>query len=134
MKKMMLLIPLLLLAVPAGAVDVMQNANQITIAWDAVADAQGYRVFARPVNGGDPVQVGEPTTDTFYTLTFEESAAVVVGVQAYKLATVAGVDDPVEAVSDIAWSDDPQYCANGQTFGLYYVRPPDAPAGIRYQQ
>lgn len=120
-------------AAPAAAdVDSMYNANQATIAWDAVADATSYRVYTRPVTGGEPEQIDEITT-TAYTLAFDDDASVVVGVRAVRTTQVDGIEEPVEATSAIAWSDMAEHCVDGATFGVYYVRPPGAVAGLQLQ-
>ena len=133
MKHLTIILAILMVAAPTiAAVSTMHNANQITIAWDPVEDAAAYRVYTKPVAGGDPVLAGE-VESLQYTLVFTDDAAEIVGVQAVRTKQIDGVEQPVESVSAISWSDVPDACQGGNTFGVYYLRPPEAVAGIRPQ-
>ncbi|MFA5584177.1 MAG: hypothetical protein WDA09_08175, partial [Bacteriovoracaceae bacterium] len=89
----------------------MKNANQATLQWDAAEGATSYRIYIRPISGGEETLVGD-TTDLQFTLTFTEDTAVIAGVQSVKTAVIDGVTDPVEEASVISWSDDPAACAD----------------------
>ena len=111
-------------------VSTMQPANQITVAWDETADTTSYRVYTRLLDGTQETQIKEVTA-TQYTLTFTTEQALVIGVQAVRTKTLPGMTEPVEAVSAIAWSDIPENCLDGQTFGVYYIKAPGTPGGLR---
>ena len=119
-----------LCAVAVADVSEMRNANQATVQWDAVVDATAYRVYSRSVAGGEQTLLAQ-VSETSYTISFDADTSVIMGVQSVRVVTVAGVEQPVEATSDIAWSDVAANCLEGKTFGLYYVRPPDMPGGLR---
>ena len=111
------------------------NTNQATVAWDQVVYALDtgeslvYKVYLAnsktDPNKTNPALVGE-TSELQYQLTFTEKGSYFVGLQ-----TVIRVDGEEVAVSDIGWSDDPQYAASGQTFGIRFYPAPDAPVGLR---
>jgi hypothetical protein len=119
------------LAPPALAVD-MILANQITVAWDAVPDAAAYRVYTK-LPDGTMQRLEREITETQSVITFTDDAAVLVGVQSVRTVTLPGMTEPSEAVSIIAWSDQPQSCLNGLAFGAYFIRAPPAPGGLRGQ-
>lgn len=113
----------------AGADPVATETARAAIAWDDVGEATSYRVYTRAVDGGDPVLVAE-LQGSSCTIEIASGAGVVVGVQAVRRVTVLGKPDQGEAVSDIAWSEDPEVCDDGETFGFYHSRPQVLPVGL----
>lgn len=117
------------------------TANQATVAWDAVTtidngdplpptDTIEYVVYlANAVtdpNKTNPVEVAR-TTNTQQVITLNVEGQYFVGCKAIrKIADGTEVGESV-----IAWSDDPQYVQNGETFGLRYYLPPSAPNQLR---
>lgn len=116
------------------------TANQATVAWDAVlldngdpippTDTIEYVVYlANAITDPDknnPVEVAT-TTNLEQLITLNVEGSYFVGVKAVrKIADGTNVGE-----SAVAWSDDPQYCQNGETFGLRYFLPPAAPINMR---
>ncbi len=116
------------------------TANQATVAWDAVlldngdpippTDTIEYVVYLSNAitdpNKLNPVEVAT-TTNLEQLITLNVEGSYFVGVKAVrKIADGTNVGE-----STVAWSDDPQYVQNGQTFGLRYFLPPAAPREIR---
>ena len=116
------------------------TANQATVAWDAVlldngdpippTDTIEYVVYlSNAITDPDkinPVEVAT-TTNLEQLITLNVEGSYFVGVKAVrKIADGTNVGE-----STVAWSDDPQYVQNGQTFGLRYFLPPAAPREIR---
>jgi hypothetical protein len=116
------------------------TANQATVAWDAVlldngdpippTDTVEYVVYLSNAitdpNKDNPVEVAT-TTDTDQVITLNVEGSYFVGVKAVrKIADGTNVGESV-----VAWSDDPQYVQNGETFGLRYFLPPAAPSNLR---
>jgi hypothetical protein len=131
MKKVFfVLICVLFLAAPVVAdVGTMYNANQATIFWASSGDGISYNLYTKNMESGTIVLVAS-TTDLEYTLTFTEDQAVLIGVQSVKTKTVPGVPDPVIVEAETSWSDMSDRCADGETFGIYYVSPPPFVVGI----
>jgi hypothetical protein len=108
----------------------MQQANQVTIGWDAVPEATGYRVYTKLLDGSAETMIGE-TGDTRYTISFDADTIVLVGVQAVRVSTSVGMSGSLEVVSRIAWSDAPSDCMDGSTFGVYYLKLPAGSGELR---
>ena len=101
-----------------AAVNQMIQANQITVEWDAANNAEAYRVWTRDMlTGGTETMVIE-CQGTEATIAFETDFAGYIGVQAVRYDEVEG--NQVATVSAIIWSDVPEDCLNGQTFGRYF--------------
>lgn len=117
------------------------TANQATVAWDAVTtidngdplpptDTIEYVVYLSNAitdpNKDNPVEIAR-TTNTEQLITLNVEGSYFVGCKAIrKIADGTEVGESV-----VAWSDDPQYVLNGQTFGLRYFMPPSAPNNLR---
>ncbi len=111
------------------------TTNQATVAWDAVtvpADSTvEYVVYLSNAitdpDKNNPAEVATTTSlDQLITLNVEGSYFV--GVKSRRILTADGTN---VGESDISWSDDPTRVQNGETFGLRYFIPPDAPREIR---
>lgn len=143
MKKRLIVI-LALFIMLIGSIALAQTwhtANQATVAWDAVTtvdngdplpatDTIEYVVYlSNAVTDPDknnPVEVAR-TTNTEQLITLNVEGSYFVGCKAIrKIADGTNVGESV-----VAWSDDPQYVLNGQTFGLRYFMPPAAPSNLR---
>jgi hypothetical protein len=138
MKKRWLIIPILLVLLVLGGLALAQTwhtANQATVAWDAVAVPAGSTVeyvvyLANAVtdpNKDNPAEVAV-TTDTDQLITLNVEGSYFVGVKSRRILTADGTN---VGESDISWSDDPTRVLNGETFGLRYFVPPDAPSNLR---
>lgn len=117
------------------------TANQATVAWDAVTtvdngdplpptDTIEYVVYLSNAitdpNKNNPVEVAR-TTNTQQLITLNVEGSYFVGCKAIrKIADGTEVGESV-----VAWSDDPQYVQNGETFGLRYFLAPAAPNQLR---
>lgn len=137
------LLPLMILLLISGIAlaQTWHTANQATVAWDAVTtidngdplpatDTIEYVVFLSNAitdpNKDNPVEVAT-TTDLEQLITLNVEGSYFVGVKAVrKIADGTNVGE-----SAVAWSDDPQYVLNGETFGLRYFLPPAAPGNLR---
>lgn len=98
----------LLLSFAAGAqAQEWYTANQHTVSWDAGEGAVSYRLYLKPVKGGDPVLIGEvQATQAAFTLP---------GVgRFYPCAQSVNGDD----ASEIVCADVAANCLGGNTFGL----------------
>lgn len=135
-KRIMFLIPLFVLVMlisSACANTPLYLMQQATVGWEKIADATDYVVYKRPATliKSTETQVGE-TTANEYTFTFDSGLAVYVGVQARATYTLDN-GDVVTNTSIISWSDNPEVCEGGVTFGFYYMNPLNPPTGlIRY--
>lgn len=142
MKKRWLIIPFLVVFLVAGVAlaQTWHTANQATVAWDAVlldngdpippTDTIEYVVYLSNAitdpDKNNPVEVAT-TTNTEQLITLNVEGSYFVGVKAVrKIADGTNVGESV-----VAWSDDPQYVQNGETFGLRYFLPPAAPNQLR---
>lgn len=117
------------------------TANQATVAWDAVTtidngdplpatDTIEYVVYLSNAitdpNKDNPVEVAR-TTNLEQLITLNVEGQYFVGCKAIrKIADGTEVGESV-----VAWSDDPQYVLNGETFGLRYFLAPSAPSNLR---
>ena len=144
MKKKKLIIGLAILALLVGGIAFAQTwhtTNQATVEWDAVTTVGGgtplpagdtieYVVYLANAitdpNKTNPSEVGR-LTGTSQLITLNVEGQYFVGVKA-----IRKIPDGTEVgESEVAWSDDPQYCQNGETFGLRYFLPPAAPKNMR---
>ncbi len=117
------------------------TANQATVEWDAVTTINGgdplpptdsilYVVYLANAitdpNKDNPTEIAR-ITDTSELITLNVEGSYFVGVKAIrKIADGTEVGESV-----VAWSDLPQYCLNGETFGLRYFLAPDAIKNMR---
>lgn len=118
--------------------------NQNTVAWDAVTDMNvdgapvpipagdtiKYNVYTVPVDEPkENAQLEMTVTETQATITRTTEGRVFVGVETVRIPE----GETFQVLSDrIAWSDDPNDCQNGETFGLSYYYLPYASGGIRH--
>lgn len=102
------------------------NTNQVTVAWSRAEGATSYRVFTRGAGGGEPVAISE-TTELSAVITITEEGRYFVGVQ-----SIREVDGEM-LKSEIAWSDNPAYCAGSVAFGVVFFVAPDPPVNLRVE-
>lgn len=132
------LLPVLLVVLLLTGVAFAQTwhtANQATVEWDAVsvpADSTvEYVVYlANAVtdpNKTNPTEIATTTT-TSQLIALGTEGSYFVGVKSRRILTADGSN---VGESDISWSDDPTRVQNGETFGLRYFIPPDAPGNLR---
>ena len=141
MKRLSIAVVILLLVVGVAFAQTWHTANQATVEWDAVAnlsdgtplpptDTVEYTVYLANAitdpNKDNPSEVAT-ITDTSHLITLNVEGSFFVGVKAVRKIS----DGTVVGESEVAWSDDPQYCQNGETFGLRYFLPPAAPKNMR---
>lgn len=128
------LLAILLIAGVAFA-QTWHTANQATVEWDAVTVPAGSTVeyvvyLANAVtdpNKTNPSEVAT-LTSTSQLITLNVEGSYFVGVKSRRLLDS---DSSNVGESDISWSDDPTRVQNGETFGLRYFIPPDAPGNLR---
>lgn len=141
MKKMLLVIALVLVAVPAWG-QVWTTANEATVSWDAVTkladgssipavDKVSYNVSIKNKKTGAVIAVAN-TQSTQQTIVFNLEGRYFVGVSAVR--AVVGEDGvTVEETmeSEVSWSENPAVCYNGQAFGIRYFVHPGSPQNLR---
>jgi len=141
-KKLLLTAALLLSVMLTNSfadVDTWHTANQATVGWDAPTTFQNgdpipqdavleYDLYtATLADHSDAVKVGHSTSLTG-VLSFTAEGNYIVGVSAVRVVSGSPIGS-----SDIAWSNVPEYCLNGATFGISYYLVPDLPDNI-YKQ
>ena len=123
----MLIILLIALCIPDIAfAQEWHPTNQVTIAWEGAANATGYKVYTKSVDGTNVVEVGM-TALLNYTITFIEEGRYFLGVK-----SIRNIDGEL-LTSDIAWSDSAEACQNSETFGAVYYEPPEAVTNLRIE-
>lgn len=136
MKKMWaILVILVVMATGIALAQTWHTANQATVEWDAVtvpADSTvEYVVYLANAitdpNKNNPTEVAT-LTGTSQLITLGVEGSYFVGVKSRRILTADGSN---VGESDISWSDDPTRVQNGETFGLRYFVPPDAPGNMR---
>jgi hypothetical protein len=141
MKKFLSAIAILLIFSGIAFAQTWHTTNQATVEWDSVAilsngdplpagDTVEYVVYlANAVTDPDKNNPSEiaTITATSHLITLNVEGSYFIGVKALRKIS----DGTVVGESEVAWSDDPQYCQNGETFGLRYFLPPAAPGNMR---
>jgi hypothetical protein len=140
-KQLSIAIVILLLIVGVAFAQTWHTANQATVEWDAVTTVGG----GQPLPAGDTIEyvvylanaITDPDknnpsevatiTGTSHLITLNVEGSYFVGVKAVRKIS----DGTNVGESEVAWSDDPQYVQNGETFGLRYFLPPDATKNMR---
>ena len=138
MKKLLIIIALLLVASVASA-QTWHNANQATLAWNAVTQLSDnttipagnvvkYQVWRRlsPALPTAGEMVAGEITSLQQVVTFTVEGGYFLGVQALRF-----VDNVKVSSSTIAWSDVAANCQGGVTFGIQYWLAPTFPVGLR---
>lgn len=130
-----------LATMPAHA-QVWQTANEATIAWDAVTklldgstipttDQVRYNVFIKNKKTGTVTPIGS-TPNLQHTIVFSLEGRYFPGVSAVRLVIAEdGVTVEETMESEVSWSDNPEVCYQGQTFGIRYFVHPNQPRGLR---
>jgi hypothetical protein len=140
-KQLSIAIVILLLVVGVAFAQTWHTANQATVEWDAVdildngdplpaTDVIEYVVYlANAITDPDKNNPSEiaTVTDTSQLITLNVEGSYFVGVKAIRKDSLG----EVLGESEVAWSDLPQYCQNGETFGLRFFQPPDAIKNMR---
>jgi hypothetical protein len=125
--KKLLLIAFLVFGLPfVVSAQTWHPVNQVTVGWDAVNLATGYKIFIKSVDGTIEKEVGV-TAELSYTITFQEEGRYFLGVQ-----SVREIDEEIFH-SVIVWSDNPEVCANGEAFGAIYYELPDTAGGLKVE-
>ena len=142
MKAITLILAILLMAVPAGAIDQWATTNQATVGWDndpgnvATAGERYINVvylanYITDPTKANPVEVGR---------TPDEQLTVTIGIKGMYLAGVKVVIEALEPdgttwtqvnESTMNWSDDPIGNFNNVTFGIRFYPSPRAPGNFR---
>lgn len=78
------------------------------------------------MDGANVTEVGA-TAELSYTITFQAEGRYFLGVQ-----SVREVDGEIFH-SEVSWSDNPEVCANTESFGAVYYEPPDAAIGLKIE-
>jgi hypothetical protein len=133
-------IAFIFLSVNAFAMD-WTTANQVTIGWDAVTtlsdgtpipdtDVIVYEAFVLNTNinpdKSTAISLGE-IAETERLITFAYEGKYLFGIRTIRYDS----DGNLLMKSEIAWSDDSLYAANGTSFGVVYYLAPSNPTGIR---
>ena len=134
MRRLTVLIVLLLVLImaPAASAEVVfHNANQATVAWDAVAsDIDGdpisgvtYRIYLASETDpmkSDPFVAVDNITALSATITLNTKGKFFVGIQAVC----------EDLVSEINWGDELEHQADVELFGLRYATLPGVPENL----
>jgi hypothetical protein len=133
MKKLFIIFAVLLFAAPLMA-QTWHTANQVTVAWDAVAKVQPtdgankYQVYIKFQNAAAaPVAVGNEIEALQQTVSFSTEGRYYLCVEAVRYP--AGETQPLR--SDLSCSHDAAVCAGGTPFGVKYFVNPGKPGGLR---
>ena len=109
------------------------TANQVTVAWDAVAktattDTIKYQVYTRIGTTGNGSPTGAEITATQLAITFTTEGRYYVGVKTIRYPVGETVGIPSATTS---WSNDPLVCAAAGPFGIVYYVAPSGVSGLR---
>ncbi len=132
MKKILCIVLFILLACSVAHAQTWFTANQVTVAWDAVAkvqptDAIKYQVYLRIGTTGDGAAYGTETEAIQQTITFSAEGSWFIGVKA--LRYVQGEATPIPSAT-ISWSNEGED-TNNNPFGVRYLVAPASVGGIR---
>jgi hypothetical protein len=131
MKKLALVVALILITSVAFAQE-WHTANQTTVCWDGFGDDVGYALYLANAQTDpqktNPAKIADDVMDTRYTITLGVEGCFYVGVQSRRY-----VDGEIVGVSDIAWSDNPEVCLGGATFGICYFLAPPMITGLKVE-
>lgn len=141
MKKLILVLFLVLLAVPALGTD-WKHTNTVNVGWDPVTTYEdgtpipvdavvNYALHTKLLKTGAINNLPGLITGTQGSITFTEEGRYYLGVHAIRLDQAPGEPAPtIVAESIIAWSDQAEYCKDGKTFGVMFFKIPKNPAGL----
>jgi len=149
MKKLLVILFILFaVSVNAETVRFWHTADSKGIAWDPVlinsagtplptGEEVRYNIFIMDVKNPNPLMIQENWKDTSILITFSLEASYIFGVQSTRwlLADPADPEDFDAQVSEstISWTNNPDVCYNGETFGVRYFLPPGQAKGLRRQ-
>jgi uncharacterized protein YxeA len=141
MKRLLIVIVILLITSLASA-QTWHTANQGTFAWNAsttlsdgssvpVNDTVKYQAYKRlsPALPTAGEKAGAEITTLQQTVSFTVEGGYFVGVSAIRYTGTERIGE-----SQVAWSDNPAVCVNGQTFGFKYYFQIAFPTGLRQVQ
>jgi len=140
---MLAFVMVILLSVAVSMAQVWHPLNQATVAWDAVTELSNgdpvpeidtvfYRTYMKGADDNPPMTlVADNIAVAQYTFTISTEGRFLVAVQAVRWI---GGDSELEYTSYLAWSDNPDACADGNTFGLDSYLGPMMPDGIYLHQ
>lgn len=139
MKIFAIAISVLFLVCPISFAQTWVPTNQGTFGWDAstqLADGGAlpagtvvkYQPYVKTTSVSTPVKSGDPILELQRTIAFQEGNWLV-GVSALRI-----VENVVISESAISWSDNPDVCFNGQTFGFVNILQLMAPRLLKPQQ
>ena len=134
MKKLILVFAILILATSVQA-QTWWTANQVTVAWDAVAKIQPtdtikYQTYYRTDLVSLGTALGGEVEQTQATLTMPTEGKFWLGVET--LRYVAGEAIPFRSERK-AWSNIAEDCGPAGPFGVQHFILPGWPGGLRYQ-
>ena len=140
MKKKLLVLVIVAMAIVAGQVhaQVMYDANQVTLGWDAVtklsngstipaSDTIKYQVYTKPNSISAGQKVGAEITATQLLISFSAEGSYFLGVESlrYQGTTL------ISKGPTISWSDTASVCKDGIAFGVNYWLTIMSPGGLR---
>ena len=142
MKKCFVLLVVFVFMLPLLALSqVWHQANQKIVGWDAVTTLDDglpipagetirYQVYIARKDGSkdNKVNMGN-TTEPQFLITFTMEGEWFIGIETERLNS----SGELVAKSSVAWSDNPTYCLNGETFGVVYIILPSCISNMRTQ-
>lgn len=127
----------LALVTPSWAQVNWKTANQVTVAWDAVAQLSNnnplpggntieYEIYYAPPAKA-PLTLAATVITTQTVVTFADEGRYLIGLKSIRYdGTHTKLSESV-----MVWSDDPTVCQGGVTFGVVYFLAPKNPGGMR---
>jgi len=109
------------------------TANQVTVAWDAVAkiaatDTIKYQVYTRVGTTGDGTAVGGEITANQLVITFPAEGRYFIGVKSIRYPAGETVGIPSVTTS---WSNDASVCSSAGPFGIVFYAAPSGVQGLK---
>ncbi len=135
MKTLLITLSIVLLAAVSANAQTWHTANQVTLAWSAVAPIQPtdtikYQVFTKfRETAATPQAVGDEITATSMPVSFTVEGKYYICAQTVRY--VQGETDPVK--SDLSCSDQADVTYSGIAFGVKYFVNPNKPGGLRIE-
>jgi hypothetical protein len=133
MKKILMIAAILILTALSTHAQTWHTANQVTVAWDAVAptasgDTIRYQVYSRTDTVSAGQAVGGEVTATQLLISFAQEGRYYLGVETirYPQGETVGIRS-----ANKAWSNVATDCGPDGPFGVVYYVAPGAPGGIR---
>jgi len=133
LKTLLITLSIVLLAAVSANAQTWHTANQVTLAWSAVAPIQPtdvitYQVYIKDSVSGTPTAYGAPIAGTQQLVQFTAEGRFYLCVETLRLPQGESTPIPSER---IACSDVATDTQSGIPFGLRYFAPPASVGGLR---